>query len=353
MVERQEQRDSTGYYSKGPLGIQCLIVCSDAEFRTQAYDAVVSTFASNFYGIEIEVLPPALSPADGRLVVRDESHVGIPKKVLKSAFLEAVQRFFRNRDTGDPNPQDSLRATSVILLFDPEHLTAANYRKRSLLAAAANQSDPNLHGIMGAVYSEMTFLNAILWSPLHRQTKSPTLWHHRWWLFDRIVPKVAMTGIQGISGGGTNLVRSELMTILKAAERHPNNYYVWQYARRLFSSRYMNVALRFDFERLHWATICDEIATWCLNHPSDTSGWSFLLWMLSSPESDGDNSYRVISRVLDFVEKLDWRREALWRFLETAVLIQNMPNKTQVEARFMQKHTDWKCYYTDRLYGFL
>lgn len=305
--------------------------------------------ANNLYGIEIEILPPVLSPTDGSLIVKDGSHVGLPKAVLKAAFLEAVERFWRNRNAVDPNSEETLSATSVILLFDPEHLTAANYRKRSLLTAGAKSDDPNLHGIMGAVYSEVMFLNAILCSPLHRQTKSPTLWHHRWWLFNKIVPKVAMTGIQGIAGGGTHLVRSELMTILKAAERHPNNYYAWQYARRLFSSQYMDIALRFDFQRLNWTILCDEIATWCLNHPSDTSGWSFIPWMLINPEGDGIISYRVTSRVLDFMERLDWNKEALWRFLETAVRIENMPNKAQVEARFKPKHESWKSERVDRL----
>lgn len=302
---------------------------------------MATSFARNSREIEIEILPPVLSPTDGRLIVVDGDYVGIPKAVLTAAFLEARERFFHNRGEGDPNPNETLEATAIILLFDPEHITAANYRKRVLLAAAANQNDPNLHGIMNAVWRELVFLNAIQASPLHRQTKCPTLWQHRLWMFTTIVPRVAMTGIKGIAGGGSLLVRSELANILRAAERHPTNYYAWQHARRLFTSKYMDVALRHDFDRSNWSVFCDQIANWCLGHPSDTSAWSFLLWMLSSEECDGITRSWILSKVLDFVERLDWKQEALWNFLRTAIVIDPMANKAQLEARFSDKYVGW------------
>lgn len=325
-----------------PCQEQFLIVYSDLAFSKRAYNTLVTIFVNRIHGAEIEILPPALSPTDGSLYIDDGPSLGIPKTVLKAAFLEAIETFNRNRTTGDPNPLLTLEATAIILLFDPEHLTAANYRKRSILSAAANKHDPNMHGIMNAVYKELVFLSTILSSPLHRQTKSPTLWHHRWWLFSKVVPRVAMTGIQGIAGGGMHLVQSELVTILKAAERHPSNYYAWQYARRLFTSRYMDVALQYDFQRLSWAVLSDDMASWCLKHPSDTSGWSFLLWMLLDGRSDEHTGSRVVSRVLEFVEQVDWKSEALWHFLRTAVLMPNMAHQSAVRGRFMQKHAHWK-----------
>lgn len=54
--------------------------------------------------IEIEILPPAIQPADGEILMQDGSSLGIPKKALILAFLAARRTFFVNRDNG---PTDS------------------------------------------------------------------------------------------------------------------------------------------------------------------------------------------------------------------------------------------------------
>ncbi|EKG21927.1 Protein prenyltransferase [Macrophomina phaseolina MS6] len=83
--------------------------------------------------VEIEVLPPALAPPDGSVTLEDGLCIGVPKRVLAAAFVAACSIFFENRD--EPNESSvlaALDATRVILLFDPEHLTAANFRRLQL-----------------------------------------------------------------------------------------------------------------------------------------------------------------------------------------------------------------------------
>jgi len=245
--------------------------------------------------------------------------VGIPKKVLVLAFLKARELFLRELSAGNSTSEKTLIATVIILLYDPEYLTAANYRKQYLLQSASDPSDLYKQQLIRATSNEVKLLNAILCSPLHRQTKSPTLWHHRWWLFETIVPQVQTTSIQGIYGSEQDLIENELMAVLKAAEKHPNNYYAWQYARRLFNSSFLTFALRHESCRLNWSGLSNSLLDWCLSHPSDTSGWSFVLFVMLHQESNPQTNFYLTFRVFNFAEDVGWRKEALWVFLRTVV----------------------------------
>lgn len=300
-------------------------VDNEKELESRAYDALASVFEQHQNSVEIEILPSALTPTDGRLIVQDKpaagkTFVGIPKKVLVLAFLKARGFFLQGRRAGNSTSEKTLTATAIILLYDPEYLTAANYRKQYLLQSASDPNDLYKQHLTRATSNEMRLLNTILCSPLHRQTKSPTLWYHRWWLFETIVPQMQVAAIQGICGSGRDLIQSELMAILKAAEKHPNNYYAWQYARRLFNSSFMASALRCDY----WRVLSNSLLDWCLNHPSDTSGWSFVLFLVMHRESDPQTNFHLVFRVFDFAEDVGWHKEALWVFLRTVVSIPNL-----------------------------
>ena len=85
----------------------------------------------------------------------------------------------------------------------------------------------------------------------------------------------------------------ELRIVTKAAERHPANYYAWNYLRDLFAAvsavsggdvgREMGRAFR---EALAVRSM-REVHAWCLRHPRDVSGWSFLVFLLRVVDSDG------------------------------------------------------------------
>jgi hypothetical protein len=133
------------------------------------------------------------------------------------------------------------------------------------------------------------------------------------------MPQLQMTSIQGIFGSGRDLIESELKSILNAAEKHPNNYYAWQYARRLFNSSFMAFALRHESYRLNWSGLSNSLLDWCLSHPSDTSGWSFVVFLMIHQESDPQTNFHLAFRVFNFAENVGWRKEALWVFLRTVV----------------------------------
>src|SRR3954453_19303023 len=69
-----------------------------SELQEQAYDALNTFFkVHEDEVVEIEILPPAIQPTDG-LVMKDGLNVGVPKKVLVLAYVEAKRRFFKSID---------------------------------------------------------------------------------------------------------------------------------------------------------------------------------------------------------------------------------------------------------------
>lgn len=217
----------------------------------------------------------------------------------------------------------ALEATRIILLFDPEHLTAANFRKKRLVTIQKEVTGGFTNTLTTAAQQELQFLNSILTSPLHRQSKSPTLWYHRYWLFSNLL--LTTTLYDPFNELYDLLVKSEFDAVFKAGEQHPKNYYAWQYARRLIELL-MSISQQSETQsnrvQLDVQDIVNISATrvkdWCLRHPSDTSGWSFLLFVLGCV---GNLPTRkdIISNILDLTFGFRWQHESLWAFIRTAL----------------------------------
>ncbi len=269
-----------------------------------AYEALVDFFTRHENEVvEIEVLPPAIQPPDG-ITLEEGLNLGIPKKILALAFIEARQRFLGNV-TSDCTSSTAFQATKVILLFDPEYITAANFRKRRLLALKDGGSETKTI-FQVALKQELCFLNSILTSPLHRQSKSPTLWHHRLWL-------VNLTIDHELSNASDEqkkvFWRDEIDAVCKSGEQHPKNYYAWQYARR-FLPHTKDLGLTDEF--VH------RVKNWCFKHPSDISGWSFLLFQLRDVSSL-PNRQPIIQEVFNYAINLRAEQESLWMFIRLSV----------------------------------
>lgn len=253
--------------------------------------------------VQIEILPPALEPLGG-ISLQDGVNLGVPKKTLALAYVEARQQFFASDSLGN-DPNSALQATKVMLLFDPEHVTAANYRKRWLRDLEARHGSGVGSAYHKALRQELHFLNSILTSPLHRQSKSPTLWHHRLWLLD---PLVLIEMKDGTDDQRMAFWRAELADVCTSGERHPKNYYAWQYARRL-------VARIADLKAVD--IMAFEVKGWCCAHPSDISGWSFLLHLI--PKLRQVSREKLITEVLSYAINLRAQQESLWVFIQTVL----------------------------------
>ncbi|CAO2658644.1 Nn.00g063670.m01.CDS01 [Neocucurbitaria sp. VM-36] len=278
---------------------------SRAELQTLAYEALSKYFQEHEDEVvEIEILPPAFEPSRG-ILMQEGLNLGVPKKILALAYVEGRQRFFK--EMYDSSLASTVvQATKVMLLFDPEHLTAANFRKRWLLALRVELGSCNPAVYHKALQRELCFLNSILTSPLHRQSKSPTLWHHRAWLLGLLIPVAIETASKDEKA---TFWREELAAVCKSGEQHPKNYYAWQYARRVIS-RVESPGMTDDFAR--------HVKDWCCKHPSDISGWSFLLFLIPrlQPMSLRQD---LVRDILNYAINLRSEQESLWVFIRTTL----------------------------------
>ncbi|KAL1994310.1 hypothetical protein VTN49DRAFT_2979 [Thermomyces lanuginosus] len=257
--------------------------------------------------LEIEVLPPGL----GGNLLRDGRAVGISKKALARAFLTARKIYFeRYHCMSDPqlietiehDPRDSV-ASEVILLFDCEFTTACNWRKRRI-RALVERDGLNSGPISALLQREMSLLTTYVCSPLHRHTKSPTLWQHRLW--------VVKMQLESAADHGKMLV-DEFNVALRAAELHPSNYYAFSYMRQLHAE----VVARGCNGNVEDVLI-QRMLSWCLAHPADVSGWAFLFYLLNQPGGvPAVQRQRVMDRVIEFaVHVAAWQGESLWTFVD-------------------------------------
>ncbi|KAF2100466.1 hypothetical protein NA57DRAFT_74075 [Rhizodiscina lignyota] len=318
---------------------------------TSPYKVLSDVFEKNKDSIlEIEVLGSEVPLPEGQLILQDGLCVGIPKKVLAKAFVEA-RAIFMTRNHERVENEAILAATKVILLFDPEYLTASNYRKERFAVCAGRlgelterretvNSCRDTEMVDQELMLEMNFLDSILTSPLHRQTKSPTLWYHRFWIVSSTILPLHSTTLLGTGSRPDfhetkkrrdlqqmkDLLEREMAVVFKAAERHPHNYYAWQYLRRLlevftdeelpeyFATQKFNVSLKIRSE------LPIAVLSWCLANPSDASGWSFLTyfvysrWLAPTPEKTDE----IILHVMQFIMNVRWMGEAVWTFLKLA-----------------------------------
>ncbi|KAE9377745.1 hypothetical protein N431DRAFT_451912 [Stipitochalara longipes BDJ] len=259
--------------------------------------------------LDIEFLGKSHPLPEGCNVLVDENSIAITKVKLVQAFVIARKIFFKYvRDCPEEKTSDFRNATAVMLLMDPEHLTAANARKRLI---QKSQQGPKAD-LEAPLRREIHFVDSYLTSRLHRHTKSPTLWGHRRWVLD-VCKSIKME----------YSIHLDLKSVvLVAAERHPRNYYAWSHLRWLVQScttRSDSHLTSTDFNKL-----VSIVKDWCLRHPSDTSGFSFLLFCLSMPGFSENISHTqsrssICSELLRLAVSFQWTHETIWVFLRTLV----------------------------------
>ncbi|KAM0235969.1 hypothetical protein ACHAPO_005191 [Fusarium lateritium] len=243
--------------------------------------------------LEIELLDKSHVLDPSSTVLRDENAVAIPKLRIVQAFIVA-QKFHKRFLAVDRNvSMDQIRrSTAVMLLMDPEHLTAANTRKRLVINESKDGS------IEDILRSEKHLLDSLLTSRLHRHTKSPTLWNHRRWLMEQY----------RLQGKDVPVEDDISRIIMVSGERHPRNYYAWCHARYLISAFVLPSAKPKDA----LSRIIRSTQKWCFSHHNDISGWQFLIFLLSKHVSETSLVFR---ETLKLASSFKWRNESVWYFL--------------------------------------
>ncbi|KAK3387655.1 hypothetical protein B0H63DRAFT_162771 [Podospora didyma] len=260
--------------------------------------------------LELEILGKTHPLPGGLFAVQDGPAVGVSKSGLVQAFLVARKQLAGHLDKSSPRTDDELfAATAVILLMDPEHLTAANTRKRLL-----QNINPGLDNTQPLLTREKHLVDSLLTSRLHRHTKSPTLWNHRRWLL-RLFESRGLP--VDVLGDITNVV-------LVAGERHPRNYYAWCHARFLAGLS----------PEVSSGEILGVVKEWCWKHHTDISGWTFLYYLLSVCGSLGEAaSCSTFAEVIELVSSLRLANESIWVFLRTLAASELVGEKERVKFR--------------------
>lgn len=321
-----------------------------------AYQEIARVFSARGNQIlEIEMISSAL----GSPFLQDGLSIGITKKMLVHAYTVA-RRYFLERlmsrsgddflvdyETKDSCGVSDRVITEIMLLFDCEHLTACNWRKRRLLAAVTQcvKTEDRIDSTKQALEEELTLLTTYQCSPLHRHTKSPTLWSHRLWVLRQ------MFLIQPWSPEALlRLERAELDGVLRAAELHPKNYYAFGYMRQL------HALLTDTAETADRATGSVELARpllnpvldWCLVHPRDISAWVFGKYLLGLVPEKQVRTEAVV-RVVCFARDIGWEGESLWTFVDQSirqfdldsVLDEILPSDTPTVEQHMPPKWSW------------
>ncbi|KAJ5281409.1 hypothetical protein N7478_006781 [Penicillium angulare] len=295
-----------------------------------AYQELASVFSSRGNQIlEIETISSTL----GSPFLQDGLFVGVTKKMLVLAYTVARKLFIERllpmsdddflMDSSQTEAQCTAVSNRVItetmLLFDCEHLNACNWRKRWLLAAVTRCAKTNTPDQIATtrqvLETELTLLKTYQCSPLHRHTKSPTLWMHRLWVLKQMF-QIQPWSVQDL----LDLQQEELTVVLRAAELHPKNYYAFSYMRKLYT---LLVETGDVAERSDWAIrlakcLIDPMRDWCLAHPRDISGWIFVVYLLERvPEQHIQTE--VVRKVVLFARDIGWEGESLWTFVDQTV----------------------------------
>ncbi|KAL2041181.1 hypothetical protein N7G274_006125 [Stereocaulon virgatum] len=333
-----------------------------------AYNKLTAALHPSELGTVLEIaILPSSHPQE---ILYDKEHpaLALPKSLLVQCYLEARKSLFRYLAAPENTQQkhhEALHATTVLLLYDPTHNTAANFRKNHIQVLQAQcaetehghrQRERGARDLEDAVHDDLRFLTALLTSPLSKHPKSSTLWSHRFWLVrnfpDLCVPchQESSTSIQenhltdaegartreqmrvGIEMGverAKKLWNQELEIVMRAGERHPRNYYAWGYARQLLGfvdGKIAEVGERGWVEWVGTGMGMGKVHKWCLMHPRDVSGWGFLVFLMQRirergsvdgcESESGSEIKRVAWETREWVRKYEWRGESVEWFLK-------------------------------------
>lgn len=250
-----------------------------------------------------------------------------------------------------------------MLLYDPNHVTASNERKRKLrlLFDPGFLSSPSLIDVL--IRKELWLLDSLHTSPLPKHTKSPTLWYHRRWLIDDFLEwvldlqradvlgnkRMTILMASGNSFGSNpidpteilwrSFVEPEMRVICDSGEQHKLNYYAWDFARRLMEV-IIDIAddKDLDRKRLINATV-DLVQQWCLSHLSDSSGWSFFLFLMGQLDDESTLTQCFVT-VGNLAISYRYRQQPVWIFIRTLLASGELLG-AQFRAAFVGELQGW------------
>lgn len=298
-----------------------------------AFKSLSDIFANRKSGEvhEIEILSPESGP-----LLQDGLCIGITKAALVKAFLVARQRFIDYLVHSNRSETNALKngiseldiATQIILLFDCEHVTACNWRKRYIFSLQEYVDQDDSGSLEELLQREKSLLTSFQCSPLHRHTKSPTLWQHRLWIMTKLLTLRERNFVDSETSKASlrQLILEELDVVCKSGQLHPRNYYAFSYMRQLHALVCQLSGSGSQAILIELAVVMMEpMLKWCLSNPSDISGWMYLFYLLNCDSHIQEGSLSgerklVMKRTIHFAINIAiWEGESLWTFVDLMV----------------------------------
>lgn len=136
-----------------------------------------------------------------------------------------------------------------------------------------------------------------------------------------------------------SLIEPELKVIATSGEQHKLNYHGWDFARRLIEIMVdYSDENDLDLPRLMSAAV-DLVQEWCLSHLSDTSGWTFFLWLVGQVRDEGVVTRCFVS-VGNLVVSYRYRQEPVWIFIRTILANEDFLS-AEFRATFVSELSGW------------
>lgn len=273
-----------------------------------------------------------------------ENHLGIPKRVYYTTYLQAVRRFEQLLEEvqAKENRTELIEVTCVVLLVNPAHSTCLN-KRRALVE----------EGLL-AGKDELTLISSL--QLLRESSKSSILWSYRRWILRKLYGAADIShDADSLDGVAIPLesISQELAIATTASEVYPRNYHAWLHRYKCLDSLASSFPSTAPSTLLSQVLRAEEFAItkWVEMNVGDYSAMQYLCHLyttmeklgiqhiqMHADEDEGDRSDKKVVTVpfspwehaTELVQRYPMH-ESLWYYLRTSHAVQGSPTEINVQ----------------------
>ncbi|KAI7964975.1 hypothetical protein MJO29_003073 [Puccinia striiformis f. sp. tritici] len=234
-------------------------------------DQILSTLSIT----EIEIFNTPI-PSSAEFIINGDHHqLGIPQKILAQIYAHASQRFHTTNKTDDEEAENLFKLTRILLIQNPDHLTALSTRRKLLKTGEQLREELELNTVLLSVVSH---------------SKSTGLWFHRRWIFaqlHRCPPPTSSSNpiYKPFVQFTPDRIEEEFVFNLQTCDRYPRNYYAW-FHRKWVLSQLPSLHPQDTIDGI-LDTEKERILRFMGTHPKDNSATNYIQFIVTLfPEDD-------------------------------------------------------------------
>ncbi|KAH9462208.1 hypothetical protein H4Q26_016901 [Puccinia striiformis f. sp. tritici PST-130] len=235
-------------------------------------DQILSTLSIT----EIEIFNTPIPSSKNEFIINGDHHqLGIPQKILAQIYAHASQRFHTTNKTDDEEAENLFKLTRILLIQNPDHLTALSTRRKLLKTGEQLREELELNTVLLSVVSH---------------SKSTGLWFHRRWIFaqlHRCPPPTSSSNpiYKPFVQFTPDRIEEEFVFNLQTCDRYPRNYYAW-FHRKWVLSQLPSLHPQDTIDGI-LDTEKERILRFMGTHPKDNSATNYIQFIVTLfPEDD-------------------------------------------------------------------